>query len=217
MLRGRGGRAGGGAHAQGVRREGHVGAEEPEQQLPLALLPLSQHVPQRQAVSHPAGQHLAVGGAGQRHGWQRAGAAQRHLLRQTAGGQEWGVGSRGGRPRGCGPGWARRQGLTWRAGGCPASSWRAASGIGRCCLSAPSSTGCPRGRRAATQASWGRAQGMGSGTTARPALSVPWLWGPTWHLCSILNRPSLSLLVCPPPRVTPKSVLEARLLLLTGW
>lgn len=42
MLRGRTGR---GVHAEGIRREGHVGAEETQQQLALALLPLGQHVP----------------------------------------------------------------------------------------------------------------------------------------------------------------------------
>lgn len=78
--------AGGGTHAQGIRREGHVGAEKAQEQLALALLPLCQRVPQRQAVAHPAGQRLTVGGAGQRHRGQRPGAAQLHLLRQAAGG-----------------------------------------------------------------------------------------------------------------------------------
>lgn len=41
-----GGRAGRCAHAQGIRREGHIGAEEAQQQLTLALLPLGQRVPQ---------------------------------------------------------------------------------------------------------------------------------------------------------------------------
>lgn len=41
-----GGRAGWCAHSQGIRREGHIGAEETQQQLALAFLPLGQRVPQ---------------------------------------------------------------------------------------------------------------------------------------------------------------------------
>lgn len=40
------GGAGRRAHAQGIRREGHVGAEETQKQLTLAFLPLGQRVPQ---------------------------------------------------------------------------------------------------------------------------------------------------------------------------
>jgi hypothetical protein len=88
MLRGCrlwGGGASGSAHAQGIWREGHVGAEEAQQQLPLALLPLGQRVPQREVVAYPTGQCFAVSSTGQWHRGQRLSSTQLHLLRQPAG------------------------------------------------------------------------------------------------------------------------------------
>lgn len=100
------------------------------------------------------------------------------------------------------PGGQGSRGLTWKAGGRPASSWPAAAGTGRGCLSAPSSTGCPRERQAATPASWARVEGMDGPQGLRPgchtcarSLHPPmsWLLGP---LAQLLHGPHQQL----PPR-----------------
>lgn len=149
-------------------REGHVGAEEPGSSCRWHSSHLASIVPAARLLRIQLGS-LAVGGAGQRtEGSERA---QLHLAPTAcvrAGG------GRGGLVAGvaleAAAGQHGGEGLTWRAGGCPASSWRITR-YWQTRPSAPSSTGCPQGRRAATRASWGRVQGMASGATAgRPCL-----------------------------------------------
>ena len=124
-----------------------------------------------------------------------------------------------GRLGGCGPGWARRRGAhlegRWLPSFLLARIIRYWQMLPVCSFIHWMSSGTSGSHSSKLR------QGARHGLRDRggPARSVPWLWGPTWHLCSILNQLSLSLLVslCPPLRNDSQVRPGGLPLLLTGW